>query len=206
LNKWDKRDRLVNLLPEEYLPEPEFKAFPIFAAVLIILTLLFVYMQYQGDSKRARDIRIRANQLTDENTRRMEEVQDFIEIQATARFIRSYIAVIPNMVLQAPDYWEIYNEVERFLPEDTWLQSLTFRPVGRGWPDVQINCLSRGYSFNGPLLTYDTLKGTSENPTRFRNLRMNGYRRIMVAGTPAASFTIRMGVRYPSIETEDLGG
>lgn len=190
-------DRLINLLPEEYLPEPEFKAFPIFAAALIIATLLFIWLRYQADVGRVQNLKSQLASERQANEARLVQVQEFIEVQANARFIRSYAAVIPRMVLQAPDYWEIYNEIERLLPEEVWVQAITFRK-GRGkWPDVVLDCLSRGYSFNGPLLAYDRLKGSEENPTRFRNLRMAGYRRVSAAGGPAAAFTVHMEVRYP---------
>ena len=190
-------DRLINLLPEEYLPEPEFKAFPIFAAALIIATLLFVWLRYQNDMGRVMNLKNQLRTAREANEARLVQVQEFIDIQANARFIRSYAAVIPRMVLQAPDYWEIYNEIERLLPEEVWVQGITFRKGRSKWPDVVVDCLSRGYSFNGPLLTYDHLKGSTENPTRFKNLRMAGYRRVTAGGGPAAAFTIHMEVKFP---------
>ncbi len=180
------------------MPEPEFKAFPVFAAALLIATLLFVWLQFQAETRQAKDLKDELEAKTAANHERMEQVEEFIEVQANARFIRSYIAVIPRMVLQAPDYWEIYNEIERLLPEDTWLVNLTFRRSrGSKWPDVVVDCLSRGYGFNGPLRTYDRLKGSPEEPTRFRNIRMAGYQRINVGGSPAASFQIHVEVKFP---------
>jgi len=191
-------DRLINLLPEEYLPEPEFKAFPLFAAALIILTLLFIWVRYQADDRMVRDLKAEVDRLTQANEVNLVAAEEFLEVQANARFLRSYIAVIPNMVLQAPDYWEIYNEIEELLPEDTWVTSVTFRPGGGGrWPDLVISFLSRGYGFYGPLATYDAFKGTPEHPTRFRNLRMTGYTRAMVGGAHAATYQISMEIRLP---------
>jgi hypothetical protein len=191
------RDRLINLLPEEYLPEPEFKAFPVFAAGLIILTLLFVWINLQKDQTLMAGLQKQRDDLAAENVRKVDEAKEFTDIAANARFIASYIAVIPEMVLQAPDYWEIYNEVERLLPEDTWLTSLTFRNRPNGWPDVIVNCVSRGYGYSGPLNTYDKIKGTPEDMTRFENIKMGGYQRINLGGAPGVGFTIQMSVRYP---------
>jgi len=197
------RDRLINLLPEEYLPEPEFKAFPIFAAVLLILTVLFLYLSFQRDDRVVKELRAQVDSLATQNQASIAEVDEFLEIQANARFLSSYLAVIPNMVLQSPDYWAIYNEIEELLPEETWVTSVNFRR-GRGkWPDVVVSFLSRGYGFYGPLATYDAMKGTPESPTRFRNLRMGGYQRTMVGGTPAAQFQIHMEVALPR-EVEGL--
>jgi hypothetical protein len=194
----DKRDRLINLLPEEYLPEPEFKAFPIFAAVLVILTILYIYFQYKNDDRLVRQAREELAQVTARVEEQKVEALDFMSVQANARFIRSYLAIIPRVVMEAPDYWEIYNDIERNLPEDTWVTSVAFRG-GRGpFPGLTVNFLSRGYSFNGPLLTYDSLKGSREHPTRFKNLRMGGYQRTMLGGIPAAQFTIIMDVRLPN--------
>jgi hypothetical protein len=189
------KDRLINLLPEEYLPEPEFKGFPIFAAVLIILTLVLVGLQYQRDYTTNLNLKQELNRITLENADKMEQVAEFTEIQANARFIRSYAAVVPKMILQAPDYWEVYNEIERLLPEDTWVSKITFRPAGKKWPDVIIDCISRGYNFKGPLDTFDNMKGTTEDPTRFRNIRMAGYQLTNVGGNPAAVFSIQMEIR-----------
>lgn len=191
------KDRLINLLPEEYLPEPEFKAFPIFAAVLIILTVLFLYLSFTREDRMVKNLRNEVQQLTAQNEAAIAEVDEFLEVQANARFLRSYLRVIPTVVLQSPDYWAIYNEIEELLPEDTWVTSVDFRG-GRGrWPDIVVSFLSRGYGFYGPLATYDAMKGTPENPTRFRNLRMGGYQRTMVGGAPAAEFQIHMEVKLP---------
>ena len=193
------KDRLINLLPEEYLPEPEFKAFPIFAAILIILTVVFVGYRYMTDDAWVRGLKADRDQLTQTNTQKIEEAKQFTDVQANSRFIASYVAIIPDMVLQAPDYWEIYNEIERLLPEDTWVRALTFRGGSRSaWPDIVLDCVSRGYSYNAPLVTYDRVKGTPENPTRFENIRMNGYQRTMVSGSPGVVFQVQMGVRYPT--------
>lgn len=198
------KDRLINLLPDEYLPEPEFKAFPIFAAALIILTILFVYMSYQRDLKNVTNAEANKKQAETRVGQKALEAMPFLEIQRNARFIGSYFGVIPNMVLQAPDYWEIYNEIERLLPERTWVQSLSFRGGTRVWPNVSINFLSKGYSFEGPLTTYDKFMGTPDEPTRFRGLQMNGYQRIMLGPDPGASFTLVMRVAYPvSMRIED---
>ena len=188
-------DRLINLLPEEYRPEPEFKAFPIFAAALIIGTILLVFLQYQADNRAVLSLKSRLTQLQAENEQRLKEVDEFIQVQKNARFISSYVAVIPKMVLQAPDYWEIYNEIERLLPEDTWVRSIVFKK-GRGpWPDIFMDCYSKGYSSSGPLLTYDRFRGTPDNPTRFRNVRMGGYQRVNLEGTPGWNFQIQMEIK-----------
>jgi len=194
------KDRLINLLPEEYLPEPEFKAFPIFAAGLVIITLLLIFVQYKTDDSTARGLNKQVADLTKANATRVDRVKEFTEAQANARFISSYVAVIPNMVLQAPDYWEIYNQIEKLLPEDTWVSAITFRGGGKAWPEIALDCISRGYSYNGPLLTYDQMKGTADHPTRFDNIRMAGYKRIMLGGSPGVSFQILMGVQYPTEE------
>jgi len=191
------KDRLINLLPAEYLPEPEFKAFPIFAAALIILTILFVWLSWQRDDKMVKDLRSRNGALQTENAQRLVEAQEFIDVQANARFITSYLVIVPSMIVEAPDYWEIYNEIERLLPDDTWVTSVTFRPGRKAWPDVVVGFLSRGYGFYGPLATYDSFKGTPEKPTRFKNIRMAGYSRTFVGGSPATVYQIQMQVRYP---------
>lgn len=192
------KDRLINLLPEEYLPEPEFKAFPIFAAVLIILTVLLIWFRFQTDNQTLRRLKQNLEAATAANEKKIEQVQEFVDVQANSRFIASYVAVVPNLVLQAPDYWEIYNEVEELLPEDTWVKSISFKGgSGKKWPALVLDCLSRGYSYNGPLNTFDRLKGTSEDVTRFRNIQMKGYRREMFAGGPAVAYIIQMEVKYP---------
>lgn len=192
------KDRLINLLPEEYLPEPEFKAFPVFAAGLVILTLVLIGLQYRTDNANVRNLKSNLAKLTADNEKRVEQVKEFTEVQANSRFIASYVAVIPKMVLQAPDYWEIYNEIERLLPEDTYVKSVVFRGGGKKWPEVALDCVSRGYSYNGPLLTFDQMKGKPDKPTRFDNIRMGGYKRIMIGGSPGVSFQILMGVLYPT--------
>lgn len=200
-------DRLINLLPDEYLPEPEFKAFPIFAAALIILTILFVYTSYQRDRLMIQEVTTEYNAIEQRITGKAGQAMPFVDIQANARFISSYFGIIPSMVLRSPDYWEIYSEVERLLPESTWVQSLQFRGGAGGWPSLQINFLSKGYSFEGPLATYDAFLGKpGEPPTRFRALQMAGYQRARVAGGAGASFTIRMQTNMPtSMRIEDKG-
>jgi hypothetical protein len=197
----DTRDRLINLLPEEYLPEPEFKAFPIFAAALVILTVLFIWFQYQADIRGVTHLRRQLAEIRTENDQYMIDAQAFVDVQANARFISSYLGIIPRVVQMAPDYWEIYNEIERHLPDDTWVTSVAFRPGRGSMPRLVINFLSKGYSFNGPLQTYDSFKGTNQNPTRFKALRMGGYSRTFIQGIPLATFQIQMDVRQPN----DLG-
>ena len=191
------KDRLINLLPEEYLPEPDFKAFPIFATALIILTVLLIWFQFGTDQRVVRRIKRATQNLSDSNQSHIIDADAFLRVQANARFIRSYMAVVPNIVLQAPDYWGIYNELEELLPEDTWIAGISFRSKPNQWPDLSVNYLSRGYSFRGPLATYDKLLGTPETPTRLKNLRMGGYRRTSIGGAPAATFQINMEVLMP---------
>lgn len=200
-------DRLINLLPEEYLPEPEFKAFPIFASALIILAILFVYMSYQKDALEVRNAQADYTVIEQRVTGKLDQVVPYIDIQANARFISSYFGIIPSMVLRSPDYWEIYSEVERLLPENTWVQSLVFRGGARGMPSLNINFLSKGRSFEGPLATYDAFLGKpGEPPTRFRGLQMGGYQRTRFAGGAGASFMIRMQTNMPiSMRIEDKG-
>lgn len=200
------KDKLINLLPEEYLPEPEFKLFPIFAAVLIILTILFVYVSYQKDARMVAKAEAEYKQIEARVGLKAGEAMPFLEIQRNARFISSYFGVIPNMVLQAPDYWEIYNELEKLLPERTWIASMVFRGGAVTWPNLNINFLSKGYSFEGPLTTYDNFLGKPDVPTRFRGLQMDGYQRVMVGQDPGASFTLVMRVAFPtSMRIEDKG-
>ncbi len=194
----DRKDRLINLLPEEYLPEPEFKAFPIFAAALIILSILFVWFQYKNDETVVKQVKTDLQTVQARVDSQKEEAQEFLSIQANARFIRSYLAIIPTVVMESPDYWEIYNDIEKNLPEDTWVTRIAFTGSRGPFPGLTVDFLSRGYSFNGPLQTFDSLKGTAESPTRFKNLRMGGYSRTNLGGTTAATFTILMDVRLPN--------
>ncbi|HEX9745392.1 MAG TPA: hypothetical protein VGB30_08185 [bacterium] len=196
-------DKLINLLPEEYLPEPEFKAFPILAAVLILATVGFVFLTYTSDANRVKKLKNDKASIIAQNEQRYIDAQAFREIQANSRFISSYVAVIPNMVLQSPDYWEIYNEVEEHMPEDTWITQMRFLNVPGRWPDVVLDCISRGYSFNNALDTLDALTGNVEKRTRFKNVVfVNGYQRDAIEGGPVVKFQIRMSVKYPSPETE----
>ncbi|MCX6646494.1 MAG: hypothetical protein NTY09_09075 [bacterium] len=200
------KDKLINLLPEEYLPEPEFKIFPIFAAVLIILTILFVYMSYQRDQRMVTKAERDYKEIEARVGQKLTDAMPFLEIQRNARFISSYFGVIPNMVLQAPDYWEIYNELERLLPERTWIANMAFRAGAITWPNLTINFLSKGYSFEGPLTTYDNFLGKPDVPTRFRGLQMDGYQRVNVGPDPGSSFTLLMRVAFPtSMRIEDKG-
>ena len=193
-------DRLINLLPDEYLPEPEFRAFPFFAAGLIILTVVWLYIQFITLDGSAKNLIRERDDLTRTNEKRFEQVAGFVDVQAGARYISSYAAVIPNMVLAAPDYWEIYNEIERLLPEDTWVTEIKFVAVKGRWPDVQMDCVTRGYSFLGPLNTIDALMGDSENQTRFVDVKTTGYKRENVNGVPGVMFEITMAVKYPMFE------
>lgn len=199
------KDRLINLLPEEYLPEPEFKAFPIFAAALIILTILFVYVSYQKDQLMIQKVNSDYNTIEQRITGKFGKALPFVDIQANARFISSYFFIIPNMVLRSPDYWEIYNEIERLLPENTWVQGLVFRGGVRGFPSLHINFLSKGRSFEGPLATYDAFLGKPGEFNRFRGLQMGGYQRTRVAGGAGSSFMIRMQTNMPTtMRIEDI--
>jgi hypothetical protein len=81
-----------------------------------------------------------------------------------------------------------------------------FRGGGRIWPNIVINFLSKGYSFDGPLATYDAFMGKPEEPTRFIGLQMNEYHRIMLGPEPGSTFAIAMRVTYPpSMRIEDKG-
>lgn len=197
-------DRLINLLPEEYLPEPEFKAFPIFAAVLIILSLLWVYMAYQKDVNKLAALDAQLAQIKSVIAQQQPRAIQFKKLQANARFVSSYMAVVPTMVLQAPDYWEIYNAIEEILPEDTWVQSVRFVNSGGRMPDLVLNCVSRGTGFTGPLDTVDAFVGTEEEPTRFRKIYIGGYQRADVGGGPGVQFVLRMKVNFPIPDLPEL--
>jgi hypothetical protein len=142
--QFQKRDRLLNLLPREYLPEPEFKLFPVLAIILIAVLGFYMYRTWTGDQAVLAQIQADEKQFAQQNKDNMIKVIPVPIIQANSRYILSYLYMLPGLINLGPDWLNIYKELEANMPPGLWIDRMAF--VGGNdkgvWPGIKITGIS----------------------------------------------------------------
>lgn len=192
--KFTKRDLFINLLPREYLPEPEFKLFFVVAIILIGGLGYYLFTEWQGidadyQAKVAENEKILAS--NDVNIGRIIPVP---VIQANSRYILSYLKELPGIIELGPDWLNVYIELENEIPGGVWIESMSF--VGGNdqgiWPGIII----RGVSTE-PMAVEKVLNLAEdlENSKQFIGLTLRGWEWVnLPEGNRGVSFQMDMGI------------
>ena len=144
--QFQKRDLYLNLLPREYLPEPQFKAFPFIAVIALVLLGLLLFRTWDARNNELKNIQAESLKLGKTNNEMIPRVIKVPVLQANARYILSYLYILPGLIDLGPDWLNIYLELDNtdVLPLGCWVQRMSF--VGgneRGvWPGIRITGIS----------------------------------------------------------------
>jgi hypothetical protein len=134
----------INLLPREYLPEPEFKLFWVFAIVLVGVLGWLLYRDYSVLAADLASKQAQNAELIKKNNENIPQVVPVPVIQANSRYILSYLYTLPGLIKLGPDWLNVYLEVENVIPTGLWIDSMNF--VGGNdkgaWPGISITGIS----------------------------------------------------------------
>jgi hypothetical protein len=195
MNKqFQKRDILLNLLPREYLPEPEFKAFPIFAIIFIAGLCALLYIRWDQDNKALANEIAMNQKVTEDNSEKIVQVIPVPTIQANSRYILSYLYTLPGLINLGPDWLNVYIALEDNLPTGLWIENMAFAGGNdKGvWPGIKINGISSAPQAVEKVLN---LAEDLENSSQFINVNLRGWQWINLPdGGPAVMFSIDMGI------------
>jgi hypothetical protein len=193
--KFTRRDLFINLLPREYLPEPEFKALPIVAIVFIAVLVGWLYLQYKDLDDELKAKTAENSQIVAKNDANIPLIVPVPVIQANARFILQYLFTLPGVIELGPDWLNIYIELENVMPAGLWLDGMSF--VGgndRGvWPGI----IMRGTSA-APDAVQKVLNFAEElqNSDQFVGVTLRGWQWIdLPQGNAGVAFNMDMGIR-----------
>ncbi len=192
--QFQRRDLLLNLLPREYLPEPQFKWFPFLAGILILALCAFLYVSYNTDKTRLSQIRDAEKAQAQQNKEKMVQVVPVPIIQANSRYILSYLYMLPGLINLGPDWLNIYNELEVNMPPGLWIDRMAF--VGgndRGvWPGIKITGISSTpQAVEKVLELIDDLEASDQ----FVNVTLRGWQWVdLPEGGSGVTFQMDMGI------------
>ena len=192
--KFAKRDLFINLLPREYLPEPEFKLFFVFAILFIGGLGWILFSQWQ-----AMDVEYQAkvtenDKLQVENDSNIIKIVPIPVIQANSRYILSYLHTLPGIIELGPDWLNVYIQLENEIPGGVWMESMSF--VGGNdqgvWPGIIIRGVSTEPQAVEKVLN---LAEDLENSNQFIGLTLRGWEWVNLdGGGRGVSFQMDMGI------------
>jgi hypothetical protein len=146
IRKFSKRDLYINLLPREYLPEPEFKLFWVFAILLVGALGYYLFTQYTDLNDTLNDREAANETLKKENDDKIRNIVPVPVIQASSRLILSYLYSLPGIIELGPDWLNVYVQLENEIPPGMWVERMSF--VGGNdqgvWPGITIVGFSTG--------------------------------------------------------------
>ena len=195
MNKhFQKRDILLNLLPREYLPEPEFKPFPIVAAILVGLLGFILYTRWAQDNKALANETTLGQQVTTDNNKKIAQVIAVPIIQANSRYILSYLYMLPGLINLGPDWLNVYLELENNLPAGLWIVDMAFAGGNdKGvWPGIKMTGVSSSPQAVEKVLN---LADDLEKSNQFGNVNLRGWQWINLPdGGLGVTFSMDMGM------------
>ena len=195
MNKhFQKRDLYLNLLPREYLPEPEFKLFPIVAIILIGVLGFWLYTMWNTDKQELDAVKARNQQEAKKNRENIAKVIAVPVIQANSRYILSYIRLLPGLIDLGPDWLNVYIEMENNLPVGLWFDRMSF--VGGSekgiWPGIKISGVSSSPQAVEKVLN---LAEDLEESNQFITVNLRGWQWIdLPEGGSGVAFQMDMGI------------
>jgi len=194
--QFQKRDILLNLLPREYLPEPEFKAFPIVAVILVGLLGFMLYTRWAQDNKALADEIALNDKTTADNNVKIAKVIPVPVIQANSRYILSYLYILPGLIDLGPDWLNIYIELENNLSVGLWIENMAFSGGNdQGvWPGIKITGISSAPQAVEKVLN---LSEDLENSDQFINVNLRGWQWTNLPdGGAGVIFNMDMGIEH----------
>jgi hypothetical protein len=194
IKKFAKRDLFINLLPREYLPEPEFKAFWIIAIVLVGLLGWYLYQDYDAIAKELAGLEADKVALDKSNQQTIPQIVPVPVIQASSRYILSYLYTLPGIMELGPDWLNIYLELENNVPTGLWVESMRF--VGGNdsgvWPGISIKGISTAPQAVDKVL--DLAEKLEKSP-QFIGVTLRGWQWVdLPEGNFGVSFQVDMGI------------
>jgi hypothetical protein len=192
--KYSKRDIYINLLPREYLPEPEFKLFWVIAIVFIAVLGWYLYMQWTDLDEQLKDKEAENAEIVKGNDEKIPQIVPVPVIQANSRLILSYLYNLPGIIELGPDWLNVYIELENQIPSGMWVERMSF--VGgneRGiWPGISIVCVSTAPQAIEKVLDFGQ---DLENSNQFIGTTLRYWQWIdLPEGHRGVTFQIDMGI------------
>ena len=192
--KFSKRDKYINLLPREYLPEPEFKLFWVLAIVAIGFLGWYLYGQWNVLSVELTDKEAKNAKIIEKNDSNIPKIVPIPVIQANSRMILSYLYNLPGIIELGPDWLNVYIELENQIPLGMWVERMSF--VGgndRGvWPGITIVGVSTAPQAIEKVLDFGQ---DLENSNQFIGATLRYWKWIdLPEGNSGVTFQIDMGI------------
>jgi hypothetical protein len=181
-------DYLINLLPSEYLPKPEFKGFPVFFIILIAAVALYCFQDYTRLQRKFEDWQGQKQTLDALIQKNNKDAVSSLDVQARSRMLYAYGISVWSWLHQNPPWINVYNEIEESIPEGMWIQSLKL--VGgseKKWPSISMVGMVAG---NEPETVLDFYSKMLEPNSKFEKVKISGYTFIKVKGKDAITFNM----------------
>jgi len=192
--QFQKRDILLNLLPREYLPEPEFKPFWIVAALFLIALFALLYIRWDQDNKALASEIALSKEIAADNEVKIGQVRYVPIIQANSRYILSYLYILPGLINLGPDWLNVYLELENNLPPGLWIEAMTFAGGNdKGvWPGIKLTGVSGAPQAVEKVLNFAE---SLENSRQFVNVNLRGWQWVNLPdGAVGVTFAVDMGI------------
>jgi hypothetical protein len=189
-------DYLINLLPSEYLPKPEFKGFIVFFIVLISAVALFCFQDYTRLQRNLETWQFETKDLQTTVQRRFADAQTSMDIQARSRMLLSYAVSIWVTLHQNPPWIDVYNEIEENIPEGMWIENLKL--VGgseKKWPSFNMVGMVAGKE---PETLLDFYEKMLDKDSKFDKVKISGYTYIKRKGQDAITFNMTFSIKKTS--------
>ncbi len=192
--KFTKRDLFINLLPREYLPEPEFKLFFVVAIILIGALGYYLFTEWQGIDGDYQKLVKENERILAANDDNIQNIIPVPVIQANSRYILSYLFTLPGIIELGPNWLSVYIELENEIPNGVWIESMSF--IGGNdtgiWPGIIIRGVSTEPQAVEKVLN---LADDLENSNQFIGLTLRGWEWInLPEGNRGVSFQMDMGI------------
>ena len=186
-------DFLINLLPSEYMPKPEFKGFPVFVILLLFLTAAVIWTNHTQQSTKIENSEAELQRMRDLVNRRTPMAMEAFHVQSRSRMMYSYAATIWVLLHQNPPWNDVYNEIEESLPEGMWIDTLNMVGSGeRRWPSYIMVGMVAGNRPETVLLFYEHML---EPESMFEKVSISGYQFVKYKGHDAVSFNMRFSLK-----------
>jgi len=186
-------DYLINLLPSEYLPKPEFKGFPVFFIILIAAVALYCFQDYTRLQRTLEDVQGQKQSLDALIQKNNKDAVAFLDIQARSRMMYAYGISVWSTLHQNPPWIDVYNSIEESIPPDMWIESLKL--IGgseRKWPSFSMVGMVAG---NKPETVLDFYNKMMDPTSKFERVKISGYTFIKIKGQDAITFNMTFSLR-----------
>jgi hypothetical protein len=186
-------DYLINLLPSEYQPKPEFKGFPFFVLVLVILTVAFVYFDWRRENRMLKVEKRKLTKVTQEVSDARPLAMQALHVQARSRMLFSYGVTVWSMIHQNPPWVDVYNEIEESLPEGMWIDTLQMVGGGeRKWPSYSMTGMVGGKETETVIKFYEHMLAPE---SKFEKVSISGYQFAKLKDREVTTFNLKFALK-----------